>query len=198
MVDALPPPRLYDPATDTHFLDQIARLQAHCILVDGQNMTFVPPLSHDKILASWQQWSRDVEQGNRVIVLQLSLDEQEVAGVVALVWSSGETSAHRAEVGRLIVSPNFRKQGVARRVMGVLEQEARARGRWMIVSFPISCPCSGHANLGCQTLDTALGTGAEHVYPRLGYTEVGRIPGYGIHPVDQSPVTEVWYYKDLR
>lgn len=58
-----------------------------------------------------------------------------VAGVVSLGFPDTETGKHRSEVGRLIVSPDFRKRGLARRMMEVLEVVAREKGRWMMVSF---------------------------------------------------------------
>ena len=47
-------------------------------------------------------------------------------------------------------------------------------------------------------LDTTIGLPAEHVYPKLGYTEWGVIPKYGISPADGSLVDEKFFYKDLR
>lgn len=58
-----------------------------------------------------------------------------VAGVVSLGFPDTETGKHRSEVGRLIVSPDYRKRGLARRMMEVLEVVAREKGRWMMVSF---------------------------------------------------------------
>jgi ribosomal protein S18 acetylase RimI-like enzyme len=132
-MSTLPLPRFYNPTTDSALLDPIARLHATCILQDNLLATFLPPLSHDKILASWKAWSEQVVAGNRVIVLQLS-DSGELAGVVSLGFPDTETGKHRSEVGRLIVSPDFRKRGLARRMMEVLEVVARERGRWMMVS----------------------------------------------------------------
>lgn len=95
--------------------------------------TFMPPLSHDKILASWTLWSEEVKAGSRLIILQLSSDESEVAGVVSLNMPDTETGKHRSEVGRLLVSPDFRKRGMARELMRALEDVARDKGRWMVV-----------------------------------------------------------------
>lgn len=47
-------------------------------------------------------------------------------------------------------------------------------------------------------LDTTIGSGAEHVYPKLGYKEVGRIPKYGFSPKNGEFVDEVFFYKDLK
>jgi GNAT superfamily N-acetyltransferase len=135
----LSPPRLYNPLSDSHLLSQIAHLHASCITTDHTLVTFLPPLSHDKILASWTAWSEQVVTGHRVIILQLTADESELAGVVSLFMPETETGKHRSEVGRLLVSGNFRKRGIARVLMGMLEEVARERGRWMVVSVLFCC-----------------------------------------------------------
>jgi ribosomal protein S18 acetylase RimI-like enzyme len=136
-MSTLPPPQLYNPMTHQPLLPSIARLHAACITTDHTLATFLPPLSHDKILASWKEWSLQVEAGARIIVLQLTGDSDsgEVAGVVSLYMPDTETGPHRSEVGRLLVSPEFRKRGLARGLMSVLEDVAREKGRWMVVSF---------------------------------------------------------------
>lgn len=135
MTNALSPPIIYSPSNDSHtsFLPSIARLHEACIITDNLMATFMPPLSHDKILASWTSWSEEVTAGSRLIVLQLTSDESEVAGVVSLNMPDTETGKHRSEVGRLLVSPDFRKRGVARELMRALEDVAREKGRWMVV-----------------------------------------------------------------
>ena len=141
---SLPPHRFYNPTTDSHLLSPIAELHATCILQDNLLATFLPPLSHDKIIASWKAWSEQVVAGRRVILLQLS-DAGELAGVVSLGFPDTETGKHRSEVGRLLVSREFRKRGVARRMMEELEVVAREKGRWMMVSSVFflftSCLC---------------------------------------------------------
>lgn len=47
-------------------------------------------------------------------------------------------------------------------------------------------------------LDTTIGSGAEFVYPKLGYKEVGIIPNYGFSPKDGKLRDEIFFYKDLR
>lgn len=46
-------------------------------------------------------------------------------------------------------------------------------------------------------LDTTIGSGAEFVYPKLGYKELGVIPRYGYSPKDGSLKDEIFFYKDL-
>jgi hypothetical protein len=48
-----------------------------------------------------------------------------------------------------------------------------------------------------QTLDTESGSLAESVFSKLGYTEVGRIPKYGLSPSGEfKDVT--FFYKSLE
>lgn len=47
-------------------------------------------------------------------------------------------------------------------------------------------------------LDTTIGSGAEFVYPKLGYKELGIIPNYGFSPKDGKLRDEMFFYKDLR
>lgn len=47
-------------------------------------------------------------------------------------------------------------------------------------------------------LDTTIGSGAEHVYPKLGYKEIGVVPNYGFSPNDGSLMDEMFFYKDAR
>lgn len=136
MSHPLPSPYLYNPTTNSPLLPALARLHATCISVDNTMATFLPPLSHEKILASWREWSNEVSAGRRIIVIQpaaASSASDEVAGVVSLYMPETETGNHRGEVGRLLVSPDYRKRGLARVLMAALEGEARARRRWMLV-----------------------------------------------------------------
>lgn len=150
---ALPPPRLYDPKADKWLLDSIAQLHIDCITQDHTLATFLPPLSHSKVLASWQVWSDQVENGSRVMMLQMApagsgdnplpqhpSGEIILAGVVSLSFPDTETGSHRSEVGRLFTSPDFRRRGVARRLMVALEPIAVERERWLMVSPAATIP----------------------------------------------------------
>ncbi|KAJ7602411.1 hypothetical protein DFH06DRAFT_1258851 [Mycena polygramma] len=48
-----------------------------------------------------------------------------------------------------------------------------------------------------STLDTETGSPAEIIYPRLGYTQLGIIPKYGVSPVDGSLIAETFFWKQL-
>lgn len=46
-------------------------------------------------------------------------------------------------------------------------------------------------------VDTETGSPAEAVYRKLGYTEVGKIPKYGITPFTGQLKDETFFYKQL-
>ena len=67
--------------------------------------------------------------------------------------------AHRAELYNIVVHPDYQRQGLARRIIATLHDHALSMG---ITILAVSC---------------RGGTGAEQVYPRLGFVEWGRLPG---------------------
>jgi len=177
----------YNPFLHAQLLPSIASLHMACITTDHTLATFLPPLSHAKVLHFWQGYAADVAEGLRDIIMillpaqsELSEAEAEVVAVVVLHKPMAETGPFRAEVLKLFVSPEHRKKGLAKRLMVKLEEVARREERTLLM------------------LDTETGSPAESVYPRLGYTKIGEIPGFGISPQDGSLRTETFFYKDLR
>ncbi|OAG42840.1 hypothetical protein AYO21_02791 [Fonsecaea monophora] len=104
----------------------------------------------------------------------------DLSGVVTLATPFSQTGPFRALVEKLFVSPLHRRRGIATRLMARLERVAVAHGRWNLM------------------LDTEVGSGAELVYPRLGYERLGVVREYGFSPRDGRLVDEVWFWKDLR
>ncbi|CAG8972524.1 hypothetical protein HYALB_00001216 [Hymenoscyphus albidus] len=103
-----------------------------------------------------------------------------VAGIVSLDMPISQTGPFRSMVEKLLVLPEYRNMGVAKRLMTKLEEVALGAGRPLIL------------------LDTVTGSPAELVYPKLGYTFVGVIPDYGISPKDGSLGGATLFYMDLR
>jgi len=62
----------------------------------------------------------------------------------------------------MLVHPDGRRHGLARRLMARLEVEALAAGKVLL------------------TLDTRMGDKAEGLYRSMGWIEYGRIPGYAV------------------
>jgi len=138
---SLPSPTLYDPNKHKALLDKVAAIHVQCITQDGTLVTFLPDkdgtVDHQKVLDYWTKYSDQVAAGARTIVLQFTDDsEAEVMGYVSLDMPFSETGPFRGEVQKLMVNPKHRYRGVARRLMGKLEDVAREKGRWMLVRLP--------------------------------------------------------------
>jgi GNAT superfamily N-acetyltransferase len=112
----------------------------------------------------WRQCADDAAAGGRMfwLALERAEDPASVIGTAQLVLSTPPNGQHRADVVKVMVHPRARRQGLAARLMQRAEDEARARGRSLLV------------------LDTLKGCDAERLYPRLGYQISGRIPSYAL------------------
>ena len=62
-------------------------------------------------------------------------------GVVMLSKPPSEKGPFRAWVEKLLVSPSFRRRGVARKLMKKLEELGKASGRTLLVSSPYLSRC---------------------------------------------------------
>jgi ribosomal protein S18 acetylase RimI-like enzyme len=133
---------VFDPIKHHHLLPQFTEVHMACITVDYTIATFLPPLQHTKMLKWWEGRAAEVVAGVRSIVfLQSSSsdgsdsnDGAKVAGVVMLSKPPSETGPFRGFVEKLLVSPSFRKRGVARKIMEKVEEVSQAEGRWLMVS----------------------------------------------------------------
>ena len=71
-----------------------------------------------------------------------------------------ENQAFRADVAKLLVHRRARKLGLGAALMRAVEAEAGRIGRTLL------------------TLETEVGSAAERLYVRLGWTKYGEIPAY--------------------
>lgn len=149
-----------------------------------------------KLQDFWNLLGQEVIASTRTMVLHII--EDKVAGVVTLLMPASETGPFRSYVEKLMVSPDHRRKGIARILILKLEEIAREKERWLLVSHKDFWISFCWVLTDWQMLDTEIGSPAEHVYPRLGYTKVGIVPRYGISPKDGRLVDELFFYKDLR
>lgn len=144
----------------------------------GASINFVLPFSVAEAEAFWRtKVLPSVQSGTRDIWLARHGDR--VVGSVQLDVDTPPNQPHRAEVTKLLVHPGFRRRGIARSLMAVLEDGARQRGRSLI------------------TLDTRTGDMAEPLYTSLGYVTVGVIPGYCRDTVEDRFDPTTIMYKQL-
>jgi ribosomal protein S18 acetylase RimI-like enzyme len=147
---------------------ELARL-LHACVQGGASVSFVLPYSHEEAEAFWRnKVVPGVESG--AVKLWVARVNGQIAGSVQLDVDTPPNQPHRAEVRKLLVHPDFRRQGIARRLMQAVEAMARRLHRSLL------------------TLDTRTGDSAEPLYASLGYKTVGVIPGFARDPLDPAKV----------
>jgi acetyltransferase len=143
---------------------------------NGSSVGFLPPLTFEAAEEYWLETLNDVAQGKRLLLV--SSEAGDVTGAVQLALVTKQNGLHRAEVQKLLVHTSFRHRGIARALMGAVEESARALGRTLLV------------------LDTEQGSIAEKLYEKCGYTRAGIIPQYALS-AGGSLITTVVFYKVL-
>ena len=151
--------------------DDLAEVLVSCI-AQGASLGFHAPLSAD---AAHDWWAGVLRGG--VILLVAECDGR-IVGTVQLQPAESENGAHRGEVAKLLVHPEWRRKGIAHALMTTLEAEARAAGKTLLV------------------LDTREGDPSNKLYRALGYREAGRIPGWA-RDAAGTPSATVFWYKPL-
>jgi len=137
----------------------------HACVHAGASVGFVLPFTQDDGEAFW--WSKvlpAVRDGRRLLLVGQKCER--VAGSVQLGYDTPPNQPHRAEVSKLLVHPDFRRQGIAKALIAEVERRASRLGRRLI------------------TLDTRTGDKAEPLYTSLGYQTAGVIPGWSLDPIE--------------
>ncbi|WP_334076120.1 MULTISPECIES: GNAT family N-acetyltransferase [Paenibacillus] len=157
-------------------LDAMQRRQLSELLIsvvaDGASVGFLAPLGFEEAADYWDQ---ALEPG---VLLWVAASGGMILGTVQLHLAAKANGAHRAEVAKLMVHPDFRKKGIGRLLMARLEQAAVEKQRSLLI------------------LDTREGDPSNLLYQSLGYREAGRIPGYA-RSTDGRLEATIYYYKEL-
>jgi hypothetical protein len=139
-------------------LDAFGALLFDCVGA-GASIHFIQPFSLDEAVAFWRQKVLPVVVAGEAWLL-VARRAGRIAGTVQLGCDTPPNQRHRAEVRKLLVHPDFRRQGIARMLMIELESLARQQKRSLL------------------TLDTRTGDAAEPLYTALGYQTAGTIPQF--------------------
>ena len=141
----------------------------------GASVSFMQPLTRERATAFWQQVAASAERGERALFI--AQDGEGIVGTVQLMLQQPENQPHRADVAKMLVHRRGRRQGIGALLMAAAEDEARARGKTLLV------------------LDTASAE-AERLYARLGWQRCGVIPGYALLPQGGFCDT-TYFYRQL-
>ncbi len=131
----------------------------HACVHAGASIGFIVPHSRIESADFWRvKVAPAVREGRRLLLV--SRRDGRIAGSVQLDHDTPANQPHRAEIRKLLVHPDFRRQGIARQLMAGIERHAARLKRSLL------------------TLDTRTGDSAEALYRSLGYQTTGIIPDY--------------------
>ncbi|PYN83740.1 MAG: GNAT family N-acetyltransferase [Candidatus Rokuibacteriota bacterium] len=139
----------------------------------GASVGFLRPLTKPTARAYWQTVQRAVGADHRILLAAFEGDA--LVGSVQLDLAGMPNGSHRAEVMKLLVHRRARRRGIARALMGAIEESARGSGRQLLV------------------LDTRVGDAAEQLYTKLGYSKAGIIPRYARRSTGELDATVFMY-----
>lgn len=167
--------RALDAAEAAAAVPALAAVLVDCV-EGGASVSFMAPLTPERAAAFWRGVADGVARGDRVLLV--AEDAQGLVGTVQLITGLPENQPHRADVAKMLVHRRARRRGIAARLLTALDDEARARGRRVLV------------------LDTVTGGDAERLYARHGWQRVGVVPDYALFP-DGRPCGTTFFHKQL-
>jgi ribosomal protein S18 acetylase RimI-like enzyme len=157
-------------------LDQLADVLVDCV-EGGASVSFMSPFSHDQGLGFFRKVASSVAAGDTVL-LAAKLDGK-IVGTVQLGLDTPPNQSHRADIKKMLVHRGARGRGIGALLMAAVEEEARRRGRWLLV------------------LDTVPGENGHRLYLRAGWNQTGIVPDYALFP-DGRPCDTAIMWKRLE
>jgi GNAT superfamily N-acetyltransferase len=148
------------PIGDTA-LDELADVLTDCV-AGGASVNFMASFSRDEARRFFDKVEAGVASGD-IILLAAILDGR-IVGTVQLGLDTPPNQPHRADVKKMLVHRSARGQGVGMALMTAIEEQARQRGRWLLV------------------LDTVPGESGHRLYLRAGWQQSGTVPDYALFP----------------
>lgn len=152
------------------------------VLIDcvegGASVSFMLPLSRKTALEFWTQVAHGVMRNERILLIAQYPDGQ-VVGTVQLITALPENQPHRADVAKMLVRRDARRQGIAGRLMMAVDEAARQAGKSVLV------------------LDTVTDGDAQRLYQRAGWHRVGDVPNYALMP-DGRLCGTTFFHKQLE
>lgn len=167
--------RLLDRQQTLDALPDLCEVLSDCVN-GGASVGFMLPFMPEDARGFWQDVAEAVGKG-RTLHAVAECDGK-VLGTVQLGLATKPNQLHRGDVMKLLVHRDARGLGLSRKLMACVETEAvRNRLRLLV-------------------LDTATGSEAEMIYPRLGWQRVGVVPDFALFPDGRSCDT-TFFYKRL-
>lgn len=138
-------------------LGELTDVLQGCV-ADGASVGFIDAEDDEVMVRFWQQRIASITSGDSELLV--ARQHGRIVATVILSRSGMPNGRHRAEISKLLVHPQARRQGIARDLMQRAERRARAQGKTLLV------------------LDTRSGDVASDLYRSLGWQVAGSIPCY--------------------
>lgn len=142
------------------------------VVEDGASVGFLPPLQLSVAKDYW------VNLLNPDVMLFVAKINEDIVGSIQLHLCNKQNGGHRAEIGKLMTHPEYRRKGIGLSLMNKAEEQAKQENRSLIV------------------LDTREGDPSNNLYKMMKYIVAGHIPNYA-KSSDGDLHTTVFYYKNL-
>jgi ribosomal protein S18 acetylase RimI-like enzyme len=141
---------------------ELADVLLDCV-EQGASVSFMWPLSRERALDFWRGVLAGVVRGERILLISRDASGQ-LVGTVQLITAQPDNQPHRADVAKMLVHSNARRQGLGEALMRAAEAHALAKGKTLLV------------------LDTVTNEEGWRLYQRCGWTIVGEVPGFALLP----------------
>lgn len=138
-------------------LGELTDVLQGCV-ADGASVGFIDAQDDEVMTRFWQQRIASITSGDSELLV--ARQHGRIVATVIISRSGIPNGRHRAEISKLLVHPQARRQGIARDLMQRAERRARAQGKTLLV------------------LDTRSGDVASDLYRSLGWQVAGSIPCY--------------------
>jgi GNAT superfamily N-acetyltransferase len=152
----------------------LSTVLADCV-DDDASVGFMQPYDVADAMPYWADVARAVASGASLLFVAEA--DGVILGTVQVGLAQMPNQPHRGDLKKLLVHRSGRGRGLARSLMQAAEAEAAARGKTLLV------------------LDTATGSPAEEIYPKLGWVRVGVIPDYALWPQGGLCDTTIFYKR---
>lgn len=149
---------------------ELSVLLKDCV-TDDFSIGFLSPFTLEEADVYWNEIAEQVPKGNLhlfILTSPSSSSPGSILGSIQLHTVTKNAHLHRGEVVKVLVSPNARRQGIARLLMKHVEGFARSIRRELL------------------TLDSASQGPANEMYRRLGWEKWGTCKGYAKWPDGRS------------
>ena len=150
----------------------------HACVHDGASVGFILPFDQSTAARFWSDKVLPAVQCGNSVLFVARIDGH-IVGTVQLGLGLPSNQPHRADVLKLLVHPDQRRQGIARALMQTLISHAIQMGKTLLV------------------LDTRSRDPSQRLYEGMGFLVAGEIPGFCRNPLRDEIEATTYLYKPL-